>query len=206
MARRKDFSLPVATRTGEGDRRLRKHILEAIARMARQLGRTPSVAEFAGRSGISKHRVMRIFSKWNEAVRAAGLEPGRLYKRLAKDELLRDWGEAVRKRGGVPSRTWYMANGEYYPRTLEKRFGGVGGGAGGISQIRGMQAGVERRGGAVGEGGSMGAKLLPGVAGYEPTFASKARLCRWRPKMGHPTHRPTVHPHEGEGKRAACTV
>jgi hypothetical protein len=124
MGRRSDFSLPVGRRAGEGELRLLgERIVKAIAEVATELGRTPSLVEFAGRAGISKHHVMHSFSKWNEAVRAAGLEPGRLYKRLGLDELLTDWGEAVRKKGGVPSRLWYLRHGKHSHVTLQKRFG-----------------------------------------------------------------------------------
>jgi hypothetical protein len=38
-------------------------------------------------------------------------------------ELLRDWGETVRRKRAVPSRRAYLLEGKYDPRTLEKRFG-----------------------------------------------------------------------------------
>ena len=68
--------------------------------------------------------MFRLFPKWNEAVRAAGLEPRRLYVRPRDEELLEDWGEAVRRKGGLPTPSAYRIEGRYYPRTLEKRFGG----------------------------------------------------------------------------------
>lgn len=125
MARRKEFSLPGATKTGEGgSREFRKHVLKSIAEMAKQLGRSPSFAEFAARSGISKYTVMRDFSKWTQAVRAAGLKPEWVRNRLGADELLKDWGEAVRKKGGVPSTSSYVAHGKHACQTVAKRFGG----------------------------------------------------------------------------------
>ena len=102
----------------------RQHILSAIVALAKRLGHTPSLVEFVAYTGTCKHSVFRLFPKWNEAVRAAGLEPRRLYVRPKEEELLEDWGEAVRKKGRLLTRSAYRVEGRYYPRTLEKRFGG----------------------------------------------------------------------------------
>jgi len=67
---------------------------------------------------------MRRFPRWNEAIKAAGLEPCRVYVRPANNDLLKDWAEVVRKKRGLPSRSAYLVTGKYYPRTIEKRFGG----------------------------------------------------------------------------------
>jgi hypothetical protein len=42
---------------------------------------------------------------------------------LREDELLRDWGETVRRKRAIPSRRGYLLDGKYDPRTLKKRFG-----------------------------------------------------------------------------------
>jgi len=102
----------------------KQHILNSIAALAKRLGHTPSLVEFVGHTGTCKHSVFRLFPKWNEAVRAAGLEPRRLYVRPRDEELLEDWGKAVRKKGGLLTRSAYRIEGRYYARTLEKRFGG----------------------------------------------------------------------------------
>ena len=101
----------------------KQHILDSIAAIAKRLGRTPSFLEFVAGAGISKYCMLRVFPKWNEAVRAAGLRPCRLYVRLKDNELLRDWGETARKKQAVPSRRAYLIEGKYEPSTLEKRFG-----------------------------------------------------------------------------------
>jgi hypothetical protein len=102
----------------------KQHILNSIAALAKRLGHTPSLVEFVAHTGTSEHSVFRLFPKWNEAVRAAGLEPRRLYVRPRDEELLEDWGEAVRRKKGLPTRSAYRIEGRYYARTLEKRFGG----------------------------------------------------------------------------------
>jgi len=102
----------------------KKQILRSIASLAKQLGHTPSILEFAVRAEISRYALFRLFPKWNDAVRAAGLKPSRLYVRPEDGELLKDWGETVRKKRAIPSRWAYRLAGKYYPLTLAKRFGG----------------------------------------------------------------------------------
>jgi len=102
----------------------KRHILNSIAAVAKRLGHAPSLLEFVAHAGISKHSVFRVFRRWNDAVRAAGLQPRRLYVRPVDNELLKDWGEMVRKRRDLPSRRAYRLVGKYEPRTLERRFGG----------------------------------------------------------------------------------
>ena len=101
-----------------------QQIVKSIAAMAKRLGRAPSLLEFVTGACIPKNSVFRLFPRWNDAVRAAGLQPYRLYLRPEDHELLTDWGETVRKLRAVPSRRAYDLNGKYYPITLEKRFGG----------------------------------------------------------------------------------
>ncbi|HET9401719.1 MAG TPA: hypothetical protein VFO34_12295 [Candidatus Acidoferrales bacterium] len=101
----------------------KKRILKALAATAKELGRTPSHAEFLRRARVKKSAVRREFSKWNEAVRAAGLKPARIFRRLDKNQLLEDWGKTVRKLGRVPSRAGYSRAGRHDPVSLEVRFG-----------------------------------------------------------------------------------
>jgi len=102
----------------------KRHILKRITEVAKKLGHTPSILEFTAQVEISRYSLFRLFPKWNEALRAAGLKPNRLYVRPEDNELLKDWGEAVRKKRGIPSRWAYRLAGKYYPLTLAKRFGG----------------------------------------------------------------------------------
>ena len=101
-----------------------QQIVKSIGAMAKRLGRAPSLLEFVTGARIPKNSVFRLFPRWNDAVRAAGLQPYRLYLRPEDHELLSDWGETVRKLRAVPSRRAYDLNGKHYPVTLEKRFGG----------------------------------------------------------------------------------
>jgi Homing endonuclease associated repeat len=101
----------------------KKHIIDAIARMARKLGRAPSHSEFIARSGISAYFVLRCFERWNDAVRAAGLRPNTGNARMEDRALLEDWGRHVRRNRGIPTRHDYRRKGKYEPSTLERRFG-----------------------------------------------------------------------------------
>jgi Homing endonuclease associated repeat len=102
---------------------VKQDILESIAAMARQLGRAPSLSEFLALAGISEYFVMQCFPSWNDAVRAAGLDPNISNVRIEDCELLRDWGETVRKNRAIPSRRTYQREGQYDIRTIERRFG-----------------------------------------------------------------------------------
>jgi hypothetical protein len=102
----------------------KKQVLNAIAGVARQLRRAPSRSEFIARSGISAFFVLQSFRSWNDAVRAAGLRPHTLNKKVEDRALLEDWGRAVRKKGGVPPRHIFQREGKYNSSTLAKRFGG----------------------------------------------------------------------------------
>ncbi len=101
------------------------HILDSIAKIARGLGRAPSLSEFTAAAGISKSQVSRFFPCWRDAVKAAGLDPNALTLRLQDSELLKDWGETVRRNGSIPSRYAYgrKVKAKYDVRTLERRLG-----------------------------------------------------------------------------------
>ncbi|HEV2196137.1 MAG TPA: hypothetical protein VGR55_11180 [Candidatus Acidoferrum sp.] len=101
----------------------KKRITDSIARIARELGRPPSRSEFINRSGISSHFVLRRFRGWNDAVRAAGLNPNTSNIRVEDRALLEDWGKQVRKNRGLHSLYAHMHDGKYDPSTIEKRFG-----------------------------------------------------------------------------------
>jgi hypothetical protein len=100
-----------------------QHILDSIAAIARGLGRAPSRSEFVSLSGITDYHVLQCFPSWNDAVRAAGLHPYTLNVRLEDSELLKDWGETVRRNRKIPSRRTYRREGQYDTRTVERRFG-----------------------------------------------------------------------------------
>ncbi len=108
----------------------KRHVLNSIAAIAKQLGRPPSRSEFISRSGISLHFVLQSFPSWSNAIRAAGLRPYSLNARIDDPALLEDWGKTVRRnrailrnRARLP-RHVYRRQGKYNPHTLANRFGG----------------------------------------------------------------------------------
>jgi hypothetical protein len=108
----------------------KKHILNSIAAVAKQLGRPPSRSEFLSRSGISLHSVMQSFPSWTQAIQAAGLNPYTPNVRIDETSLLEDWGKIARKnktilknRATLP-RHIYRRQGKFNPHTLASRFGG----------------------------------------------------------------------------------
>jgi hypothetical protein len=101
----------------------KQHVLNSLTAIARGAGRAPSRSEFLSLSGISEHHVSQFFPTWNDAVRAAGLQPFTLNVRLDDRELLEDWGHTVRKNRKIPARRAYRHLGKYDRRTIERRFG-----------------------------------------------------------------------------------
>ena len=85
-----------------------QEVIDAIQEVERSLGATPSKAEFRRHpSGMSEHYVVRYFpGGYNDAVRAAGLtpNPGGKQSRIDNEDLLREYGRAVRRLRGIPAR------------------------------------------------------------------------------------------------------
>ncbi len=103
----------------------KQQILDSIGAIARRLGRAPSRAEFISRAGISRYSVWKFFPRWNDAVRAARPKPRTPgAQQIQESELLRDWGEAVRRKRDMPSQRGYLLEGKHDPRTMAMRFGG----------------------------------------------------------------------------------
>jgi hypothetical protein len=100
-----------------------KHrILASLAAVARSLRRTPSRSEFISLSGISEYYISLFFPTWNHAVKGARLRQRPPNLPIESAELLRDWGEVVRRGRTLPSRRVYRREGKYDLRTIERRF------------------------------------------------------------------------------------
>ena len=98
-------------------------IVDAIRAVAAHLGRAPSRNEFRAHAQVTDAQVLRHFAGWNEAVRAAGLEPDESNRPLTPDELWRDWAALVRRHRRIPTRLQYKHEGRYSPGVYEKRIG-----------------------------------------------------------------------------------
>ena len=101
----------------------KRQILNAIAALAKKLGRTPTCREFFSQAGISRHSLSKFFLKWNDAVRATGLRPYVRHPYVADSELLKDWGKTARKNGATPGLYVYRRYGIHSPSTFQARFG-----------------------------------------------------------------------------------
>ncbi len=101
----------------------KQSILEAIRQTAKTVGHPPSRTEFKANTGMTEYRVMQHFPSWREAVRAAGLQPDVTRIKIDDDQLLKDWGELVRKLRQIPTRYLYGREGNYSPGSFEKHFG-----------------------------------------------------------------------------------
>jgi len=101
-----------------------RDILDAIRKVARDLGRSPSRSQFKAKSGLSEYQILEHFpAGYREAVRAAGLTPDATNVRLDDQTLLMDWGELVRRVRRIPTRAQYRSEGNYSPGVFEKHFG-----------------------------------------------------------------------------------
>lgn len=101
----------------------KQEVLDAIRQAAKTLGHPPSKSEFKAKSGMTEYQTLQHFPSWREAVRAAGLEPDSTNLKLDDDDLLRDWGELVRKNRQIPTRHQYRREGKYSVGVFERHFG-----------------------------------------------------------------------------------
>jgi len=98
-------------------------ILDAIREVAEALGRPPSRREFLQSSALTEYRILKYFSSWREAVRAAGLTPDSTNRPLSPGVLLEDWGQLVRRFRRIPTRNQYRRDGTFSVGAFERKFG-----------------------------------------------------------------------------------
>jgi hypothetical protein len=100
-----------------------EEILEAIKKMAEELGRAPSLPELRDKTGISPRQVRRKFLNYTSALKACGLERGGAGYTTPMDALFKDWAELTRKLGRVPKINEYDMYAKYSSKPLVTRFG-----------------------------------------------------------------------------------
>ena len=99
-------------------------LLEAIRKTAKKLGHTPSKREFLRESSLNERHILKHFARWNDAVKASGLEPNSSNTKIGYDELLKDWAEVVRTLKKIPTMAEYRHGaGEYSIDALRRRCG-----------------------------------------------------------------------------------
>ncbi len=98
-------------------------ILDAIRGLAGALGRSPTRDEFRSKSGFSEYQILAHFPSWGEAARAAGMTDRPTNQPIEAVDLLRDWGEVVRRLRRIPTRMQYVKNGSHSSRTFQSKLG-----------------------------------------------------------------------------------
>ncbi|MBL8886840.1 MAG: hypothetical protein JNK16_09280 [Phycisphaerales bacterium] len=99
----------------------RKQIIDGLASLGAELGRTPSKVEYYAKSGSNERRLKKHFGTWNEALRAADLRPN-VVKPENAGELLDDWGKVARAVGRCPKLSDYPTHGTFGVSTLRRAF------------------------------------------------------------------------------------
>jgi hypothetical protein len=101
----------------------KEEILEAIKKIAAELGRAPSMPEFRDKTGISPRQVRRNFLSYGGLLKACGLEKGGAGYTTPMNALFKDWAELTRKLGRVPKIGEYDMYAKYSAKPLLNRFG-----------------------------------------------------------------------------------
>jgi hypothetical protein len=97
-------------------------VIAAIKKLAKKLGRTPTLAEAVRLTSVSRHTITAKFVTYQNALVECGIyKPG---NKLQVDELFQDWATVARKLGKVPSLAEYGKHARYSHAPLIKYFGG----------------------------------------------------------------------------------
>ena len=104
-------------------------LAETYKAMKEATGHEPSVREFCKKTGISSYNLQKSFgcNWWSKLVIAAGDKPKTFAsKRRTNNELLKSWGEFVRKINRIPRQAdWHFFKFKPTADTYGKRFGGL---------------------------------------------------------------------------------
>lgn len=101
----------------------KEEILQAIKKIAEELGRAPSLLELRAATGITARSVRKNFVNYTGALKLCGLERGGAGYRVPMDELFKDWAGLVRKLGRVPLIVEYDLHAKYSSKPLLNRYG-----------------------------------------------------------------------------------
>ncbi len=101
----------------------KEEILQAIKKVAEELGRAPSLPELRARTGISPRLIRKNFLSYTGLLKMCGLERGGAGYTTPMDALFKDWAELTRKLGKVPKMVEYDMYGKYSAKPLLTRFG-----------------------------------------------------------------------------------
>jgi hypothetical protein len=101
----------------------RTEILDAIRLAAQALGQPLSRTKFLSHSGITEYHVLKHFPSWKAALKAAGVQVDETNVRLDDSDLLKDWGNLVRKNREIPTRHQYRREGNFGVNSFANHFG-----------------------------------------------------------------------------------
>lgn len=97
-------------------------ITQDIRRLADELGRTPTAAEYEEHGEYSRHPIKRHFGSWNDALRVCGLKLNKEHG-IPDERLLRDLRLVALDLGFTPSMRDYAGRGNHAVETFQRRFG-----------------------------------------------------------------------------------
>lgn len=102
----------------------REELISELARLADELGTTPTKREMMTHGKYSTSAYQDRFGSWNAAILAAGLEPNlRQHNQIPRDELLDELQRLADELGRTPKTTEMKKSGEFSPHTYKERFG-----------------------------------------------------------------------------------
>lgn len=102
----------------------REQLLEKIRELAESTeGRRLTRENFVQKSGFKVSDIFRFFPTWSEALAAAGIEVEPYNQRIDPAELLKDWGEIVRREREIPSLNYYKIHGTFSKGVFNRNFG-----------------------------------------------------------------------------------
>lgn len=100
----------------------RKELLDALHRLAEQLGETPTTTQMNDQGEYWASQYHEEFGGWNEALREAGFKPNQRRK-VSTDELLNEIRRLARELNRTPKKEQMDDLGKYYGRSYRLRFG-----------------------------------------------------------------------------------
>jgi hypothetical protein len=100
----------------------KEDVITAIKKLAKKLGRRPTLAETLRLTNVSRYTITAKFLTYQNALVECGMY--RPANKLRVDELFQDWATVARKLGKVPSLAEYGKHARYSHAPLLKYFGG----------------------------------------------------------------------------------
>ncbi|TKX74954.1 hypothetical protein EXE46_05945 [Halorubrum sp. GN11_10-6_MGM] len=108
----------------------KKQLISDLQRVADQLKKTPTVAEYQKHGNHSRHTLVSRFESYNDAIRTAGLEPNQQVAdpsdsglNISKNQLIDDLRRVADVVEGTPTQHQYKKHGDHAANTLVREFG-----------------------------------------------------------------------------------